>query len=106
MIEASGAVPALKSAIADGGTIVLLGIPPRGDLPVSLTEVQTREIAVRGAWRFDTELDHAIGLLSANPVAEEIVTHVFPLRRPAEAFQAARSPADTSKVLLRMADDV
>jgi L-idonate 5-dehydrogenase len=107
VIEASGAVPAVKSAIAavaDGGTVVLLGIPARGDLPVPLTEIQAREITVRGAWRFDIELDQAIQLLSANPVSEEIITHVYPLRQAADAFQTARSPANSSKVLLRMGD--
>lgn len=54
--------------MADGGAVVLLGIPPRGDLPVPLTEIQTREITVRGAWRFDIELDQAIQLLVADGI--------------------------------------
>lgn len=101
VIEASGAVPALVSAIESvksGGTVVQLGM-----LPVPLSGLITREISLRGTQRFDTELDEAVQVLDATPACEAVISHEFPFNQAAAAFDCATDPGVSSKVLLKIA---
>lgn len=106
VIEASGAVPALVSAIESvksGGTVVQLGMLPGGALPVPLSGLITREISLRGTQRFDTELDEAVQVLDATPACEAVISHEFPFNQAAAAFDCATDPGVSSKVLLKIA---
>jgi len=106
-IEASGAPAALRGvigAVADGGTIVQLGILPPVELPMRFGELQTRELAIRGSWRFDIELDEAVAVLNAHPEADAVIAREFPLAQAPEAFAFASDPAASGKVLLRIGD--
>lgn len=107
-IEASGSAAALNSCIkrvARGGTIVLLGLLPPGDTPFAGNLVVTRELTFRGSFRFDTEFADAIVLLANGLDVEEIVTHVLPITRAAEAFSLAADRTRASKVLLDFSAD-
>ena len=105
-IEASGAAAGLGTCVnrvARGGTVVLLGLLPPGDTPVPGNVMVTRELNVRGAFRFDTEFAEAIRLLDRGLDIGAVVTHVFPLSQASEAFAIAADPARSSKVLLDIA---
>ncbi|MFI7062530.1 L-idonate 5-dehydrogenase [Kribbella sp. NPDC050124] len=102
-IEASGAPAGLSTCVqrvVRGGTVVLLGLLPPGDIPIPGNIVVTRELNLRGAFRFDTEFADAIRVLDDGLEVDAVVTHVFPLSQAAEAFAVAADPARSAKVLL------
>ena len=103
VIESSGTVPGLGSAIRaarPGGTVVLLGQVPAGDIAVPASLAITRELTLTGSLRL-IEIERAVAFL-ADPraVVDPIVTDVFPAGRAVEAFTVAADPARSSKVLL------
>lgn len=106
-IEAAGVLPSLQTVL-DGvrraGSVVQLGILPRDPAPIGLSELGLRELTVYGSQRFETELDEAIELLSAHPELEHVISHVFELPEAVAAFEMAADSAQSSKVLIRLAD--
>ncbi|GAA3773028.1 L-idonate 5-dehydrogenase [Microbacterium kribbense] len=108
VIEASGATAALTQAIravASGGTIVQVGMLPGAPAPYALAELVSREIDVRGSFRFDTELDDAIVLLERDPAFDSVITHEFAADQVIEALRVASNGAESSKVVLRLWGD-
>jgi L-idonate 5-dehydrogenase len=108
VIESAGAVPSLNTALRAvrvGGTVIQLGILPKGPLGVELASLVSKEVSYYGSQRFDTELDEAIRLLHATPALDAIVSHVYPLEKAGDAFAQAADSATSSKVLLRIGDD-
>jgi L-idonate 5-dehydrogenase len=102
-IEASGAPAGLRTCVERvhrGGTVVLLGLLPPGETGLLGNVVVTRELELRGAFRFDTEFDEALTLLAEGLPVDPVVTHVFPLDQSAAAFAAAQDRTLASKVLL------
>ena len=103
VIESSGTVPGLTSAIRSarpGGTVVLLGQVPAGDIPVPASLAVTRELTLTGSLRL-IEIERSVAFL-ADPraVVDPIVSDVFSAEQAAEAFAVAADPARSSKVLL------
>ena len=104
VIESSGNHHGLASAIqgaARGGTVVMVGLLPTGPQPVLISLAITRELDLKGSFRFNDEIDHVItaltdGTLHINPV----ITHDYPVDQALEAFDIARNSAKSGKVLL------
>ncbi|MFE2938070.1 L-idonate 5-dehydrogenase [Streptomyces sp. NPDC059255] len=102
-IEASGAPAGLRTCVERvrrGGTVVLLGLLPPGEVGLLGNVAVTREIELRGAFRFDGEFDEALALLAGGLPVDPVVTHTFPLERSVDAFDIAGDRAVASKVLL------
>ncbi|MFE2211096.1 L-idonate 5-dehydrogenase [Streptomyces canus] len=102
-VEASGAPAGLRTCVERvrrGGTVVLLGLLPPGEVPLLGNITVTRELELRGAFRFDTEFDEAIGLLAEGLPVDAVVTHTFPLAESRAAFDIAHDRTVASKVLL------
>ncbi|MEV6175035.1 L-idonate 5-dehydrogenase [Streptomyces sp. NPDC051954] len=102
-VEASGAPAGLRSCVERvrrGGTVVLLGLLPPGEVPLLGNIAVTRELDLRGAFRFDSEFDEAIDLLAQGLPVDAIVTHTFPLAEARAAFDIAHDRNVASKVLL------
>ncbi|MET2716152.1 L-idonate 5-dehydrogenase [Streptomyces harbinensis] len=102
-IEASGAPAGLRTCVERtrrGGTVVLLGLLPPGEIGLLGNVTVTRELDLRGAFRFDTEFDEALTLLATGLPVGPVVTHTFPLDRATEAFTLAGDRTTASKVLL------
>lgn len=102
-VEASGAPTGLRTCVERvrrGGTVVLLGLLPPGEVPLLGNIAVTRELQLRGAFRFDTEFDEAIGVLAQGLPVEAIVTHTFSLAESRAAFDTAHDRTVASKVLL------
>jgi L-idonate 5-dehydrogenase len=55
---------------------------------------------LRGAFRFDTGFDEAIGVLARSLPVEAIVTHTFSLAESRAAFDTAHHRTVASEVLL------
>jgi L-idonate 5-dehydrogenase len=103
VIESSGTIPGLTSAIRaarPGGTVVLLGQVPAGDIPVPASLAVTRELTLTGSLRL-IEIERSVAFL-ADPraVVDPIVSDVFSAEQAVEAFAVAADPARSSKVLL------
>ncbi|MBB2900503.1 threonine dehydrogenase-like Zn-dependent dehydrogenase [Kineococcus radiotolerans] len=108
VVEAAGVVPSLLAAIRavrPGGSILQLGILPAGPQPVPVGELLSKEVALFGTQRFDTELDAAVELLAADDSLDAVVTDVFGIEDAAAAFARARDSANSSKTVLRITPD-
>ena len=102
-VEASGSGAGLGTCVRRvrrGGTVVLLGLLPPGETGFLGNVVVTREITVRGAFRFDGEFDDALALLAAGLDVAPVISHTLPLARAVEALDLAGDRTVASKVLL------
>lgn len=103
VIEASGAPPALDTALTAarrGAVVVLLGLLPPGQVPIAGNRAVTREIDLRGSFRFDAEFGEALRLLAGGLPLGEVVTAILPLGEAADAFVLAADRTRACKVLL------
>ncbi|TAP41781.1 L-idonate 5-dehydrogenase [Arthrobacter sp. S39] len=107
VIESSGSHHGLASAIqgaARGGKVVMVGLLPSGPQPVLISLAITRELDLKGSFRFNDEIDDVITALADGSLfVDPVVTHVFPLERGLEAFETAKDSAGSGKVLLSFA---
>jgi L-iditol 2-dehydrogenase/L-idonate 5-dehydrogenase len=104
VIESSGSHHGLASAIAGaarGGTVVMVGLLPAGPQPVLISLAITRELDLRGSFRFNNEIDEVITALADGSLyIDPVITHEYPLTEGLEAFATARNSAESGKVLL------
>jgi L-idonate 5-dehydrogenase len=104
-LECAGVPQALHSllvATKRAGILVQVGNVPDEDRPVNLAPMVSKELQLRGMFRFNTEVDDAVALLVAHPEFSEIITHVFPLVDVADAFAVASDSAASGKVLVEV----
>ncbi|MET7762205.1 L-idonate 5-dehydrogenase [Streptomyces sp. NPDC005393] len=102
-IEASGVAAGLDTClrrVRRGGVVVQLGMLPPGQSPFAGNLLVSREIELRGAFRFHTEFDDALRLLAAEPSFDALISAVRPVREAAEAFALAADRGRSCKVLL------
>ncbi|WP_369239035.1 L-idonate 5-dehydrogenase [Streptomyces sp. R21] len=102
-IEASGVAAGLDTClrlVRRGGVVVQLGMLPPGQSPFAGNLVVSREIELRGAFRFDAEFDSALELLAAEPAFDALVSAVVPVRDAESAFALAADRSRSCKVLL------
>ncbi len=103
--EASGHPSGLASALActgPGGTIVQVGMLPRGDTPAPLNRVVAKGLRMVGTFRFDREYDEALELLVSGRIdVAPILTHDFAFADVTEAFATAADRRRAMKVTLR-----
>ncbi len=106
-IEASGVAAGLETClrlVRRGGVVVQLGMLPPGRTPFAGNLVVSREIELRGAFRFDTEFDAALELLAAEASFDGLVSAVVPVRDAEAAFTLAADRSQSCKVLLDFGD--
>ncbi|MFI6444550.1 zinc-binding dehydrogenase [Kitasatospora sp. NPDC050543] len=87
VIDTTGSVPVdVLSAVAAGGTVVVMGEREAGVATVPLRALVTRGIRLVGAGPYrPTDFELAVDLARDLPL-EELVTHVLPLERYTEAL--------------------
>ena len=105
VFECSGAPVALSLAVRAArraGIVVQVGMLPNTDIAVNLAPMLAKELTVRGAFRFSTEIDDAIALLAESDSLDAVVTHVIAANDAVEAFTVARDSARSAKVLLAL----
>ena len=104
VIESSGNHHGLASAIhgaTRGGTVVMVGLLPTGPQPVLISLAITRELELKGSFRFNDEIDDVIAALADGSLRiDPVITHEYPVERALEAFGVARNSAESGKVLL------
>ncbi|RVU25478.1 L-idonate 5-dehydrogenase [Streptomyces antnestii] len=102
-VEASGVAAGLDSCLRHvrrGGVVVQLGMLPPGQSPFAGNLVVSREIELRGAFRFDTEFDDALRLLAREPGLADLISAVVPVADAESAFALAADRTRACKVLL------
>jgi L-idonate 5-dehydrogenase len=102
-VEASGVAAGLDTClrlVRRGGVLVQLGMLPPGPSLFAGNLMVSREIELRGAFRFDGEFDEALTLLKAEPLFDELISAVVPVRDAEAAFTLATDRSRSCKVLL------
>ncbi|MCI2238464.1 zinc-binding dehydrogenase [Paenibacillus sp. TRM 82003] len=105
VLECSGVPVAVSAALAAArraAVVVQVGMVPDEPRPVNLAPLVSKELQLRGTFRFAGEIDEAVRVLAANPALERVVTHEFPLARAAEAFAVAADSEVSGKVLVSL----
>lgn len=106
VIEASGAEPAISSTldvVRRGGTVVLLGMPIDGEIPLDTLEIISNEIDVHGSFRFRNTYTDAISLLERGRIdVEGIIDFSESLGDVGEAFEAVRSDQTVIKGMIEI----
>ncbi|MFE9030961.1 L-idonate 5-dehydrogenase [Streptomyces iakyrus] len=105
-VEASGVTAGLDTClrlVRRGGVLVQLGMLPPGPSPFAGNLVVSREIELRGAFRFDAEFDEALALLAAESAFDGLVSAVVPVEDAESAFALAADRSRSCKVLLDFA---
>lgn len=96
VIEASGARPAVETAldtVARDGIVVLVGLAPDAEVPVSTFDLVRGQVDVRGSYRFANRYDDAISLLSAGAIdVDALVDFTAPLEEIGSALERAGDP--------------
>ncbi|MFD0312036.1 L-idonate 5-dehydrogenase [Streptomyces sp. NPDC127119] len=102
-VEASGVAAGLETClrlVRRGGVVVQLGMLPPGLSGFPGNLLVSREIDLRGAFRFDEEFDAALTLLATEPRFDDLISAVIPLPEATSAFTLAADRAKSCKVLL------
>ncbi len=105
VFECSGVGVALTQAVRAArraGTIVQVGMLPDAEIGVNLAPMLAKELTLRGAFRFSTEIDDAIALLASTAALDAVVSHVIPATDAVAAFATARDSSASAKVLLSL----
>lgn len=103
VLECSGApraISAALSAVRRAGVVVQIGMLGAGTHPIALAPLVSKEVQLRGAFRFNDEIDEAVQLLSTNESIEAVITHVLPAHDVATAFAVAKDSERSGKVLV------
>ena len=102
LFEASGNEAALRGALETvrcGGIVVQLGLG--GDMKLPINVIVTKELQLRGTFRFDEEFRLAVDLMGEGAVdVKPLLTETLPFERAMEAFELASDRSRAMKVQL------
>lgn len=100
---ATGALGAVLTAVARGGTVVQVGNLPGTPAPAVLGQLVTREVTWIGSYRFVDEITDAIEAMADGLDVNPLITHTFDIEQAETAMRVAADPTSgSSKVLLRL----
>jgi L-iditol 2-dehydrogenase len=103
--ETAGALPTTRNALActrRGGVAVLVGLPPEAMVELDIVSAASKEIDIRGMFRYSNCYPTALALTQAGRVdVDSLVTHHFPLERVREALVFSdRNKSSALKVMV------
>lgn len=88
--ETAGSLPTTRMALAaprPGGRTVLVGLPPDPEVSVDLVSAASREVTVRGVFRYANCYPAAIALVASGAIdLDTLVTHRYAFGQTPEAF--------------------
>lgn len=105
VLECSGVAPAINAAIGAvrrAGILAQIGMLSAGTHPLALAALISKEIQLRGSFRFNDEIDEAVRLLDEIPGIGQIITHEFSADRAVEAFTTAKDSEESGKVIVNL----
>lgn len=105
-IECSGAASSVRTALAatkSGGIAVMVGCAT-SDITLSLVSSLTREIDIRGVFRYCNDYPSALSLVASGRFnVKKLVTHHFDITETSEAFDVSRYGRDGAiKVMIHV----
>ncbi|KIX03569.1 chlorophyll synthesis pathway protein BchC [Rhinocladiella mackenziei CBS 650.93] len=106
-IEATGAEECMQMGITvcrPGGTYVQVGIYDGRTPQISMMDICSKQMTVKGTWRYTTNcFEEAVNLIDKGMVdAEKLVSHVYEFERAPAAFEAVHKLRDVNgKPLLK-----
>ena len=102
--EVSGAAAALSSClhtVRRGGTVVQVGTLPAEGMHLNANLIMSRELDVRGSFRFGNVFSHAVQAISTRRVdVRPVLSGEHPLTDAARAIELARDKSRSMKVQL------
>ncbi len=102
--EVSGAPQALSACIESvrrGGIVVQVGTLPAEGMHLQANLIMSREIDLRGSFRFANVFELAVGAITARRVdVRPVISGAWPLRQAAAAIEIARDKTRSMKVQL------
>jgi L-idonate 5-dehydrogenase len=105
VFEASGSPAALASSleiVRRGGTVVQIGNLAGGPLPIPGNLIMSKELDVKGSFRFGDEFGTAVRLIADGIIdVGALITAELPLAEAKEAFALAGDRSRSIKVMLR-----
>ena len=105
MYECSGAQPALTGGLAamrPRGVVMQLGLG--GDMTIPMMLVTSRELDLRGSFRFHEEFATAVHLMQSGLIdVKPLISHTLPLDEAEQAFQIASDRAQAMKAQIAFA---
>lgn len=105
VLECSGVPAAVSAALLAArraGVVVQVGMVPNEPRGINLAPLVSKELQLRGAFRFNDEIDRAIELLKENPLIENVITHELPANQAIEAFAVAKDSENSGKVIVSL----
>ena len=103
VFECSGSPIAIGSAlnaVRRAGTIVQVGMLGAGPQPIAIAPLVSKELELKGAFRFNNEITEAVELLVTYPIIATAITHVLPAVEVEKAFEIAKDSQVSGKVLV------
>lgn len=104
-LECSGVPASIDTAIRSvrrAGVIAQIGMMGAGPQPLALATLISKEIQLRGCFRFNQEVDEAITLLASDDRFDRVITHEMDASEAVAAFSAAKDAQSSGKVLIRL----
>lgn len=106
LYECSGAAPALAggiSALRPRGVILQLGMG--GDMSLPMQAITTKELDLRGSFRFHEEFALAVELMRKRLIdVRPLITHTVPLAQAEDAFVLASDRSQAMKAQITFTD--
>jgi L-idonate 5-dehydrogenase len=105
VFECSGVARAISGALTTvrrGGIVVQVGMLGAGGHEIAIAPLVSKEIQLRGTFRFRDEIDVAIKMLADNPWIASTITHTYSLHDAVEAFAMAKNSEESGKVLIEL----
>ena len=106
--ETAGTLVTTRNTLAaprPGGVAVLVGLPPNPTVELDIVSAATREIDIRGQFRYANRYPPGIALVLSGQVdVSSLVTHHFPLAQAEQALKFAdQHKAQALKVMVDVA---
>lgn len=105
VFECSGVARAISgalTAVRRAGVIVQVGMLSAGNHEIAIAPLVSKEVQLRGTFRFKDEIDQAIVLLAENQWIGDAITHTYAIDNAKEAFAMAKNSEESGKVLIQL----
>jgi L-iditol 2-dehydrogenase len=106
-VEAVGSVATIRQALSiasRGGTIVLVGLLLEDECPIKTSDVLSKELTIRGLFRYVNTYPTAIKLVSSGRInLKSLITHTLKLEEIHKGFKIASEKSDNAiKVVIKI----